>query len=1400
MRRKIFVKFISVVVTALQLICFISYGSVINTRLSSPINSDTDNINMPPNVDFQLQKQRKVDLIFILGDTSSYTESDVTVQINAVLKPRLTDEDIIYSVYVGSSKTGTTPILTSLENMTFDSSKETYYIYIADKSLPELNTAQGQSAILSKLLSSNVNIVGLGTSANQSQFENLISKNNGCGKFISNSNISSAFSQLADYICKNCSANIVINVGDTGYDLDTVKSRVNAVLKPMLSQNGINNTITYKNEKKIEDRLIWIESNSLTSRNIYAYDPNSNTTETIGSIPYPYSFYKTCMGSDSKIYYIPYNYDGSVLRQIRVYDLNTKTDSQYALPPSYTYYFSTLYYVPRDIAINKNGVICLNCYMEYTGEAFTFTLDPKTKTWSQPGCNLTGVVAGNEIFVGKYYPSPTSASNEDLLYTNTYYIAPPSNLSGSNTCISNLVANRDGSFYYLGQFLWPSLYRYTPGVGISNGVFSDEFSSNGLAGTILNGDAGKLIVRLNTTTPYVQKKRGIYEIDTTNNSSREIISLPSLPPPTSQATYDSLDFRLFAYTHSNKLVYYGVGYTEHGVATSGSTWTSYYKNIYTYNMQTGVTKRISANFWDYIVFLNTYQPFDIYTNKSLPISDVLSSVTFKNDSTDFFVHIGDKSIDELSNNTKITQIANELKNYNVRFVGLGRSANSSQLKALADTVGSGDYFDNTNLDSALTDLGNYIIDVTMPKTKKLSNYMLDTDTIDSYSTSYSDPECDDYDNVFTITHDPSHFVKGNGSSISISNSNGYSSYNGRSVSVLPSSFIELDSLGNAISKVGSYTISYNANDKPKGDDTRFDEYRQLSNTSTQKINVCRKPIAQYTITPQGSGQNYNIKLADNGYSYSPDHTGRADKGIALRKWGIAEVSADSSEMEWNYTTTTDKTITYNVQTGKEYLVSLQVQDINSDDGYGFWSDPVVRTVKTTDIPVARFTISPNPLILTDTATVTDSSYAVSYGATITKRRWNIKKVGDISFSYANKDYCKTNYGDSGIGTYEITLEVCDSNNLWSKPYKQTLRVIENQAPTITANPTNRVWNNTNISVSLSAQDTGGSGLESIEYGWTKSSNDLSNITKISIADSPVKNSYSFNTVQDQEGIWYLFGRAKDHSGNYSNSGRFNVWGVYKCDKTDPSGIFNLKSKTDEKTVVSFTPTDKLSGVNRWRYRISLDSGSTYGDWSSYYLGDITADIILDQGGSCVIQAEVIDNAGNTAKVVSSVYEVTAIDITDISISGYWNHWRGQVDIFGERLSNEPHRFLSLERVRIDITTKGNPDKVIIRFSPELEAMTYSDPHGNVYSYGRDFFGYEVKFPTDSTFNVSNNHVRWEYNLPLAPSTKSWDNSRLRPPYTMTVTAYKGSKSVVRTINDIEITGNIYDLTYIQPVH
>lgn len=167
------------------------------------------------------------------------------------------------------------------------------------------------------------------------------------------------------------------------------------------------------------------------------------------------------------------------------------------------------------------------------------------------------------------------------------------------------------------------------------------------------------------------------------------------------------------------------------------------------------------------------------------------------------------------------------------------------------------------------------------------------------------------------------------------------------------------------------------------------------------------------------------------------------------------------------------------------------------------------------------------------------------------------------------------------------------------------------------------------------------------------------------------------------------------------------------------------------------------------------------------------------------------------KIVEPKLKVSA------TIEGYINRWDGGADLNGNILPENNHRFLCMEKVKVRVFTGGYADKVVIRFSPELEAMTYR-PKGKDYSYDmmKDYGIEYTYFPEDTTFVLDSskekNEVCWEYYLPLAKDTLDWEGRRVNPSYCMYVYAYKGDKCTVFTIDDIEITGTVHDIIHIQP--
>lgn len=161
-------------------------------------------------------------------------------------------------------------------------------------------------------------------------------------------------------------------------------------------------------------------------------------------------------------------------------------------------------------------------------------------------------------------------------------------------------------------------------------------------------------------------------------------------------------------------------------------------------------------------------------------------------------------------------------------------------------------------------------------------------------------------------------------------------------------------------------------------------------------------------------------------------------------------------------------------------------------------------------------------------------------------------------------------------------------------------------------------------------------------------------------------------------------------------------------------------------------------------------------------------------------------------------EYLGLSLSSILIEGMWNYYNGEDNIFYKPKENNPHRFLSLEEISIRVIASGEPESIEITMSDELMSLNYSDDYGNVYSYDT-LLGYTVDFPL---LMETTDHINYsmKYVLPLADSTISRDNTRLRQSYFMELKLIKGSKSLSYYVTDIEISGNTLDCIYLEPIY
>jgi hypothetical protein len=355
---------------------------------------------------------------------------------------------------------------------------------------------------------------------------------------------------------------------------------------------------------------------------------------------------------------------------------------------------------------------------------------------------------------------------------------------------------------------------------------------------------------------------------------------------------------------------------------------------------------------------------------------------------------------------------------------------------------------------------------------------------------------------------------------------------------------------------------------------------------------------------------------------------------------------------------------------KDYSIYTSVylthfSNANFNDGNRYKGDNSAIVSVNSDATKPTGTFSPNGCTYTR-----GTSYKVSFKPSDSRsgvKRWRYSISTDDGVTYNSPSSYFT--GDS---TKDIVLSVpsnattrlkikveIEDNVGWTNTLISSTYNFDNTKPTITITPMSRPWDDSNgegnksLSVNVSASDSG-SGLKKITiYARNKTTESaewgnwdvLSTVNDNEIGSS--KNSFTKMITLDTDNntlkIWQLKAQSEDNTSNLSDVVQSND---YKIDKIAPSGTFNPNNATFTGNNIStiFTPTDSGSGVKSWRYRLSADSGSTWGDW----INGINP-INLTTQGKWVIEAEVTDKATNVGTVKSGVFDINKTNLTIASM-------------------------------------------------------------------------------------------------------------------------------------------------------
>ncbi|WAM33315.1 hypothetical protein [Caldicellulosiruptor morganii] len=257
-------------------------------------------------------------------------------------------------------------------------------------------------------------------------------------------------------------------------------------------------------------------------------------------------------------------------------------------------------------------------------------------------------------------------------------------------------------------------------------------------------------------------------------------------------------------------------------------------------------------------------------------------------------------------------------------------------------------------------------------------------------------------------------------------------------------------------KPGKYYVTFQVQDNPPPRTSDFDEYKLWSKLERQMIlYVHRRPVADFTaVYNKSTGK---VTITDK--SYDPDHQyNRSDKGIIAWKWQYKT----TDDANWTDTTLTNLQ-NMTLQSGKVYLIKLEVQDCDGPNGVGVWSKPKIAMIDLSVAnrpPVANFIVDSEILKGNQPSNLTDKSYDPD-GDTITAWHWWIYN----SDGRTNKDFGETtsnnittvkNYiATMSEGSYKLSLQVKDSAGNYSAVTTKQFRIYspsKDTTPELTNNP------------------------------------------------------------------------------------------------------------------------------------------------------------------------------------------------------------------------------------------------------------------------------------------------------------------------------------------------------------
>ena len=392
-------------------------------------------------------------------------------------------------------------------------------------------------------------------------------------------------------------------------------------------------------------------------------------------------------------------------------------------------------------------------------------------------------------------------------------------------------------------------------------------------------------------------------------------------------------------------------------------------------------------------------------------------------------------------------------------------------------------------------------------------------------------------------------------------------------------------------------------------------------------------------------QVVSITLAQNGGKYTMPTTGKATikTKVKVENASKIEVAWTSSTLEWKTIENNSEIIKNDCEKGTYYLY------VKVDDEYLYQSQAFIVGEEKIAIAIKTSTTEWTNKDITATITypdvTTNSTRKAGYGTTLANAQTasNSATAPTTSVTVSANGYVFATATDSAGNVVTSSKQITN---------------IDKTLPTVTLSPNGGSYakptsGNATIKTKITASDTGGSGLKTLEYAWSTSN------TTEPTTYTTFTNGATVSKTDCTTGTYYLWTRVYDNAGNRATKGKVSsefFVGTMAITITPSTTAW-----TNQNVIATVKyPDATVSNTRKAGFGTTLESAKTAANSSTAPATSVTASqngyiyaTATDVSGNVLTMTRQISNIDKTGPVISEITNSSNQNWTNQAIKLSW---------------------------------------------------------------------------------------------------------------------------------------------------